>query len=150
MSVEAKVYESHYDYKMDPKFRVSIPVAFRPDGEGEAIRLQVSQEQDEKVIKVFTDAAFQDKFRQISESELPPANKQKLAGALRMSSKEATISSQGKLTVPKEWAERIGLKADGAVKLAGRDGYYIICTEESFRRIEEADLAMDDGGLGVL
>ena len=150
MSAPAKVYESHYDYKMDPKNRVSVPVAFRPDEEGESIRLQVSKEHQEKVIKVFSDAAFQDKFRQIQEAEIPPANKQRLAGALRMSSKEATISGQGKLTVPKEWAEKIGLKAEGPVILAGRDSYYIICSEDSFSRIVEADLGMDDGGLGVL
>ena len=150
MSVGTKVYESHYDYKMDPKNRVSIPVAYRPDSDGESIRLQVSQEQDEKVIKVFSQAAFEAKFQQIADADIPQANKQRLSGALRMSSKEAAISSQGKLTVPKEWAEKIGLKAEGPVKLAGRDGYYIICSEDSFTRIVEADLTMDDGGLGVL
>ncbi len=73
-----------------------------------------------------------------------------LAGALRMTSKQVTINAQGKLTVPKDWADKIGLKAEGPVKLAGRDSYFVICTEDSFTRISEADLNMDDGGLGVL
>ena len=149
MVAEGKVYESHYDYKMDPKFRVSVPVAFRPDGD-EPVRLQVSKEHDERVIKIYSLAAFEDKFRQIEESDLTRAKKTRLAGALRMTSKEASVSTQGKLSVPKDWAEDIGLKADGAVKVAGRDSYYILCSEESFRRIVEADMNMDDDELGVL
>lgn len=149
MSVSPKVYESDYDHKLDPKYRVSIPVAFRPD-EGDSVRLQVSKEHEEKVIKVFTLEAFEDKFRQIEEADIPQGNKNKLAGALRMTSKQVAINAQGKLTVPKDWADKIGLKAEGSVKLAGRDSYYVICTEDSFNRISEADLNMDDGGLGVL
>ena len=149
MPVSPKVYESDYDYKMDPKYRVSVPVAFRPD-EGAAVRLQVSKEQEEKVVKVFSLETFEDKFRQIDEADIPQGNKNKLAGALRMTSKQVTISAQGKLTVPKDWADKIGLKADDSVKLAGRDSYFVICTEESFTRISDADLNMDDGGLGVL
>lgn len=145
-----KIYESHCDYKMDPKNRVSVPVAYRPDAEGEPIRLQASKEHEEKVIKVFTLDAFQDKFRQIEESDKTPARKQALAGALRMNSREATISSQGKLTIPKDWAEKIGLRAEGPVILAGRDSYWIICSEDSFSRIVEADFNMDDDDLGVL
>ncbi len=146
-----KIYESHSDYKMDPKNRVSVPVVFRPEKEGESIRLQLSTEhKKEKVIKVFTSEDFQDKFRQIEEADIPQANKLALAGALRMNSREATISAQGKLTVPKEWADKIGIKAEGTAILAGRNSYYIICSEDTFTRIEEADFLMDDGGLGVL
>ena len=149
MSVSPKVYESDYDYKLDPKYRVSVPVVFRPD-EGDSVRLQVSKEHDEKVIKVFTLEAFEDKFLQIGAADIPQAQKNTLAGALRMKSKQVAISSQGKLTIPKDWADKIGLKADGSVKLAGRDSYWVVCTEDSFNRIGDADLNMDDGGLGVL
>jgi len=149
MSAGTKVYESHYDYKMDPKYRVSVPVAFRPEAE-EPVRLQMSKEHEVKVIKVLSLEAFEDKFRQIEGAEMPPAKKKRLAGALRMTSKEASISSQGKLAVPKDWAEDIGLKAEGPVKLAGRDSYYVICSEDGFRRIVEADMNMDDDELGVL
>lgn len=146
-----KIYEDRYSYKMDPKNRVSVPVVFRPDKEGESIRLQLSTEhKKEKVIKVFTGEDFQDKFRQIEEAEIPQANKLALAGALRMNSREATISAQGKLTIPKEWADKISIKAEGTAILAGRNSYYIICSEDTFTRIEEADFLMDDGGLGVL
>lgn len=150
MSAPFKIHESHYDYKMDPKYRVSVPVAFRPEAEGEAVRLQISKEHDLPVIKVYSLEAFADKFRQIQEADLPQAKKNQMEGALRMISREASINSQGKLTVPKEWSERIGLVADGPVKLAGRGPYYILCTPETFNRIAELDFNMDDAGLGVL
>lgn len=149
MSPAGRVYECHYDYKMDPKFRVSIPVAFRPEGD-EPVRLQASKVYEERVIKIFSLAAFEDKFRKINESDLPPGKKEQMAGALRMTSKQVSISTQGKLSVPKDWAESIGLVADGPVKVAGRDSYFILCSEESFRRIVEGDMNMDDEGLGVL
>ena len=47
-------------------------------------------------------------------------------------------------------AESIGLVADGPVKVAGRASYFILCSDESFRRIVEGDMNMDDEGLGVL
>lgn len=148
--MSAKIHESHTDNKMDPKFRVSIPVGWRPEVEGEPVRLQMSVEHKVPVIKVFSRAEFDDKFRQIEGSSLDQARKNALIGSLRMNSKEAQISAQGKLTVPKEWAERIGLKADAMVRLAGRGPYYILCTEESFDQIADIELTMDDGGLGVL
>ncbi len=148
--MSVKVHESHTDNKMDPKYRVSIPVGWRPDVEGEPVRLQMSAEHKVPVIKVFSRAQFEDKFRQIEQSPLDQTKKNALVGSLRMNSKEAQISGQGKLTVPKEWAERIGLKAEALVRLAGRGPYYILCTEESFDKIAEIELMMDDGGLGVL
>lgn len=150
MSANAKVLESHFDYKMDPKNRVSIPVDYRPGAEGESIRLLASSEHKLPVIKVFSAEVFEDKFRQIDEADMPQAQKNALVGSLRMLSKEATISPQGKLTIPKEWAEKIGLKADGPVKLGGRGNYFIICTQETFQRIVEIESNLDDGGLGVL
>lgn len=145
-----RIHDSHYDYKMDSKYRVSVPVAFRPEDEGAPVRLQYSKEHELPVIKVFSAEAFEDKFRQIAESDLAPAQKIRTEGALRMHSREAVINSQGKLSVPKDWAERIGLEADSQVILGGRGPYFIVCTKETFKRIEELDFNMDDGGLGVL
>ena len=52
--------------------------------------------------------------------------------------------------MPKDWSEKIGLKADGPVILAGRGPFYMLCTQETFDRITEIELGMDDGDLGVL
>jgi DNA-binding transcriptional regulator/RsmH inhibitor MraZ len=146
----ARIHESHFDYKMDPKFRVSVPVDWRPETEETAIRLQLSKEHELPVIKVYSEEEFDLKFEQVAQSDLTPAKKQQIVGHLRMMSKKATVSSQGKLTVPKDWSEKIGLKADGPVILAGRGPFYMLCTAETFDRITEIELGMDDGDLGVL
>ena len=145
-----RIHESHFDYKMDPKFRVSVPVDWRPETEETAIRLQLSKEHELPVIKVYSEEEFDLKFEQVAQSDLTPAKKQQIVGHLRMMSKKATVSSQGKLTVPKDWSEKIGLKADGPVILAGRSPFYMLCTQETFDRITDIELGMDDGDLGVL
>lgn len=150
MLLSAPVHESHYDYKMDPKNRVSIPVEWRPATEETPVRLQLSKEHDLPVIKVFREDVFADKFVQVESSDLSPAKKQQIVGHLRMMSKQATINAQGKLTVPKDWCERTGLQADGPVILAGRGPYYMLCPQATFERITEIELNMDDGDLGVL
>lgn len=148
--MSSALHESHFDYKMDPKFRVSIPVDWRPEGEETPIRLQLSKEHELPVIKVFSEVEFDKKFEQVEQSNLTPAKKQQIVGHLRMMSKKATVSSQGKLTVPKDWSEKIGLKADGPVILAGRGPFYMLCTQETFEKITDIELGMDDGDLGVL
>ncbi|MDB6080461.1 MAG: mraz yabb division cell 3d-structure uncharacterized bcr similar protein [Akkermansiaceae bacterium] len=150
MSHSSPVHESHFDYKMDPKFRVSVPVEWRPESEETPVRLQLSREHDLPVIKVFSQEAFDEKFKQVEASDLSPAKKQQIVGHLRMMSKQATISSQGKLQVPKDWSERVGLQAEGSVILAGRGPFYMICPKATFERISEIELGMDDGDLGVL
>lgn len=150
MSSSSKVHETHFEYKMDPKFRVSVPVEWRPETEETPVRLQLSKEHDLPVIKVFSEAEFDRKFEQVAQSDLTPAKKQQIVGHLRMMSKKVTISSQGKLTVPKDWSEKVGLKADGPVMLAGRGPFYMVCTLETFDRITDIELGMDDGDLGVL
>ena len=148
--MSSALHESHFDYKMDPKFRVSIPVDWRPETEETAIRLQLSKEHELPVIKVFSEAEFDKKFEQVEKSDLTPAKKQQIVGHLRMMSKKVNVSNQGKLTVPKDWSEKIGLKADSAVILAGRGPFYMLCTPETFDKITDIELGMDDGDLGVL
>ncbi len=150
MPSSAPIYDSHHDYKMDPKYRVSIPVEWRPVTEGTPVRMQLSKEYEMPVIKVFSEEVFDDKFRQVEESSLTPAKKQQIVTYLRMMSRKTTISNQGKLQVPKDWSERIGLKADGKVILAGCGSYYMLCTEETRDRISQIADEIDDGQLGVL
>jgi DNA-binding transcriptional regulator/RsmH inhibitor MraZ len=150
MSFSAKVHESHFDYKMDPKFRVSIPVEWRPETDKTPIRLQLSKEHELPVIKVYSEDVFDLKFQQVANSTLSPLKKQQIVGHLRMMSKKAVVSEQGKLTVPKDWSEQIGLEAEGPVILAGRGPFYMLCAPSTFERIKQIEQGMDDGELGVL
>ena len=150
MSSSSTVHESHFDYKMDPKFRVSIPVEWRPETEETAIRVQLSNEHKLPVIKVFSEEEFDKKFEQVANSDLTPLKKQQIIGHLRMMSKKAFVSGQGKLTIPKDWSEQVGIQSEGQVILAGRGPFYMLCTPATFERIKQLELGMDDGGIGVL
>ncbi len=150
MPSSSYIHESHFDYKMDPKFRVSIPVDWRPETEETAIRLQISREHELPVIKVFTEEEFARKFEKVENSDLTPARKQQIVGSLRMMSKKAFVSVQGKLTIPKDWSEQVGIQSEGQVILAGRGPYYLICASSTFDRIKQIEASMDDGDLGVL
>ena len=150
MPSSSYIHESHFDYKMDPKFRVSIPVDWRPETEETAIRLQISREHELPVIKVFTEEEFARKFEKVENSDLTPARKQQIVGSLRMMSKKAFVSVQGKLTIPKDWSEQVGIQSEGQVILAGRGPFYMICAPATFERIKQLELDMDDGDLGVL
>jgi bifunctional DNA-binding transcriptional regulator/antitoxin component of YhaV-PrlF toxin-antitoxin module len=98
----------------------------------------------------FTEEEFDLKFEQVANSNLTPAKKQQIVGHLRMMSKKAFVSGQGKLTVPKDWSEQIGLQAESQVILAGRGPFYMLCTPATFEEIKRIEGGMDDGDLGVL
>lgn len=102
------------------------------------------------IIKVYEVDVFEDKFRQIEEASMAEAKKNVLIGHLRMMSKKAFVSSQGKLTIPKGWAEKVGIKPEGMVRIGGRGAHFMLCSEETFNLINEIEFNMDDDDLGVL
>jgi DNA-binding transcriptional regulator/RsmH inhibitor MraZ len=149
MSTAPHSHEGFVEYKMDPKFRVSIPVEWRPE-KGGLLRLQLSKGYDMPVIKVLTEEAFAERIATIEDSELNPAQKQQKLGKLHMLCKKATLNDQGKLLVPKEWSEKASLEADKEVVLAGRGKHFEIWNTENFRRVLEIETTTDDDdGLGV-
>lgn len=151
MSASHPALENYFVHKMDAKNRLSVPSEFRLVEEGTPIRMMKSKEHGLPVIKVFTEEHYQDKFRQLEEaSHLSQQQKNEVAGALRMFSKQVTISAQGKLTVPKEWADRIGVRAEDQVVLGGRGDHFILCSEDTLSRIEAALDGLSDGGMGLL
>ena len=135
---------------MDPKFRVSIPVEWRPEDKGGLLRLQLSKTYEMPVIKVLTEEAFAERIATIENSGLTPALKQQKLGKLHMLCKKATLNDQGKLLVPKEWSEKASLEADNEVVLAGRGKHFEIWNTVNFRRVLEIETTTDDDDdLGV-
>ncbi len=134
---------------MDPKFRVSIPVEWRPE-KGEVLRLQLSKQHELPVIKVLTVQAFEERKATIEQSHHTPAKKREMLGKLHMLCKQATLSDQGKLLVPKDWSEKAGLEADKEVVLAGRGTHFEIWSPANFQRVLEIETSMDEeDDLGV-
>jgi DNA-binding transcriptional regulator/RsmH inhibitor MraZ len=104
---------------MDPKFRVSVPVLWRPEA-GALLFLMFSKEHGMPVVKVLSQEAYDEKVEIIRTSDKTPAEKGKMLGKLAMRCREASLNEQGKLLVPKDLSETAGIAADSDVMLAGR------------------------------
>lgn len=135
---------------MDPKFRVSIPTAWRPEP-GAVLYLLYSKAHEMPLVKVLSQEAFDDRVRIVMESDLKPGKKSALLGSLSMLSREATVNDQGKLLVPKDLSEKAGISADSEVVLAGRGLHFEVWNKENFERVLEIEMQQDDEDeLGIL
>ncbi|MBC7980480.1 MAG: hypothetical protein H7Y36_07955, partial [Armatimonadetes bacterium] len=124
MSTAAQNYMGYTPYKMDPKYRVSIPTAWRP-AVGEVLFLLSSKTHDMPVIKVLSEKAYNERKDTVKNSEdLTPARKLAKLGQLAMLCRVASVNDQGKLLVPKDLSEAAGIAAESEVVLAGRDLHF--------------------------
>lgn len=131
---------------MDPKYRVSIPPQWRPVT-GEPLHLLFTWQHDLPYVKVFSQAAYNEKLALIKGSDLSPRDKDQEIGRLSMLSREVTLNDQGKLLVPKELSMQAGILAEGEVSLAGRGNFFQIWSRENFNSymsIEGAPRAATD------
>lgn len=135
---------------MDPKYRVSVPVEWRP-ANGEVLRLLFSKAHEMPVIKVLSEEAFASRVRTIEESALTPAKKADRLGSLYMLCSEASVNEQGKLLVPKDLSEKAGIPAESEVVLAGRGLHFEVWSKPNHAKALEIEMNQDDEDeLGVL
>ena len=131
MSNTFQRYKGFKPFKMDPKFRVSIPSAWRPEA-GASLFLLFSKEHDMPVVKVLSQEAYDEKVDLIKGSDKTPADKGKMLGKLAMLCREASLNDQGKLLVPKDLSEMAGITAESDVMLAGRGIHFEIWSKANF------------------
>lgn len=149
MNCHSQRHTGFHPYKMDPKFRVSIPMAWRPPP-GEGLYLLFSQVHAMPVVKVLGREAYGEKVGLIRDSGKSPAEKGRLLGRLAMLCREVTINDQGKLLVPKDLSEKAGIAADSDVVLAGRGIHFEIWSKEHFDQVLAIETAQDeDDDLGI-
>lgn len=149
MSNTHQPYKGFNPYKMDPKYRVSIPPQWRPE-EGESLFLLFSKEHDLPVVKVLSQDAYNEKVERIKGSDKTPKEKDKLLGRLAMLSRQAGLNDQGKLLVPKDLSEQAGIAAEGEVMLAGRGNYFQIWSKRNFATVLEIESGeQPDDDLGI-
>lgn len=149
MSQPQQRHKGFHPYKMDTKFRVFIPTAWRPEDDG-SLFLLYSKRHDMPLVKVRSQAAFDEKVALIHNSDKTPAEKSELLGRLAMLSREVKLNEQGKLLVPRELCVKSGIAADSSVYLAGRGSEFEIWSGENFDRmleIESGPLKDDDLGI---
>lgn len=131
MSNTFQPYKGFKPFKMDPKFRVSIPSAWRPEA-GASLFLLFSKEDGMPVVKVLSQAAYDEKVARIKGCDKTPGEKDKLLGKLAMLSREVTLNEQGKLLVPKDLSEMAGITAESDVVLAGRGLHFEVWSKANF------------------
>jgi len=149
VSTTDQPYKGFNPYKMDPKFRVSIPPAWRPVA-GESLLLLFSKEHDLPVVKVLSQAAYHEKVARIKGSDKTPREKDQFLGRLAMLSREATLNDQGKLLVPKDLSEPAGIAAEADVVLAGRGNFFEIWSKANFAIVLERETGeQPDDDLGI-
>ena len=149
MSSSHQRYKGFKPFKMDPKFRVSIPPSWRPEA-GASLFLLFSKEHEMPVVKVLSQDAYDERERIIKASDKTPGEKDKLLGKLAMLSREVTLNEQGKLLVPKDLSEKAGIAAESEVVLAGRGIHFEIWSKANFDRkleIETSEAVDDDLGI---
>lgn len=149
MSQPHQRHKGFHPYKMDTKFRVSVPTAWRPEQNG-SLFLLYSRRHEMPVIKVRTQASFDEKVQLIQDSDKTPAEKNFLLGKLAMMSREVKLNEQGKLLVPKELSEKSGIAAESQVYLVGRGIDFEIWSEANFERMLEIESGQqEDDDLGI-
>lgn len=137
-------------YKMDPKYRVSIPTAWRPAA-GEVLYLLSSKTHEMPVIKVLSQQAFDERVETVKNSDLTPAKKTAMLGRLSMLCRVASVNDQGKLLVPKDLSEAAGIAAESEVVLAGRGMHFEVWSKANHVRVLEIEQTPDeDDDLGIL
>lgn len=142
-------YKGFKPFKMDPKFRVSVPVVWRPDA-GASLFLLFSKEHEMPVVKVLSQEAYDEKVELIKGSDKTPAEKGKMLGKLAMLCREASLNEQGKLLVPKDLSEKAGIAADSDVMLAGRGIHFEIWSKANFDKVLEIETSQEeDDDLGI-
>jgi MraZ protein len=142
-------YKGFKPFKMDPKYRVSIPTAWRPEA-GASLFLLFSKEHDMPVVKVLSQEAYDEKVELIKGSDKTPAEKSKMLGKLAMLCREASLNEQGKLLVPKDLSELAGISAESDVMLAGRGIHFEIWSKANFEIKLALEMAQEeDDDLGI-
>lgn len=141
-------YTGFQPYKLDPKFRVSVPPQWRPDP-GSVLFLLFSKEHDMPVIKVLSQEAFDDRVETVRNSNRLPAEKTKALGKLAMLCRRATLNEQGKLLIPKDLSEKAEIGADTEVMLAGRGMHFEVWNMANFDRYLEIETSQTDDEFGI-
>lgn len=143
MGVPINSFEGVFDFKLDAKFRVSVPSEWRP-GRGESLHLRLLKWQTYKVpvLKALTDEAFEAMIASIDASDLPAGVKSQRKGLVYSRNTPVAINEQGKLLIPKKVAKEHGLDSGGAAHLYGRGTNFDIVSPRDHAAMQEAEEAL--------
>lgn len=141
MATRIQAQRGIIEHKLDAKGRVSVPVTWRPPT-GELVFLLRATSYGQPTLRVLSEEAFTQKLAQIETHEsLTPRQKDNAAGMLYANSIEAKVNEQGKLLVPKAWAEERQFSLPGPVTLVGRGNHFEMLNPANAEAMQAAELA---------
>ncbi|MEN8694786.1 MAG: division/cell wall cluster transcriptional repressor MraZ [Akkermansiaceae bacterium] len=141
MAILIQTQRGIVEHKLDAKGRVSVPLTWRPPT-GQLVFLLRATSYGQPTLRVLSEVAFSQKLLQIESHEtLTPRQKDNATGMLYANSIEAKINEQGKLLVPKAWAEERELSLPGPVTLVGRGNHFEMLNPENAQAMQAAELA---------
>ena len=111
----------------------------------------VSHNEGLPTLKVLTEPEFERMQEEVNVSELTPAKKRIILGALFERSVKTHINDQGKLVIPKAQLDHPGIVPGQPLVLCGRGGFIEILNEENHEKLRaarEATLAELDEDFG--
>lgn len=144
MSFSLPKYFGVNEHKMDPKFRVSIPSAWRPE-DGEQLILRNLTDCSIPHIQVLTEAALAKAVADIEKTECTSGEIRDAIQLLYRSIQIVRISNQGKLQIPKEWSLQANIPAESKVILSGSGEYFEIYEPSVFAAIDSAQKSSVSG-----
>lgn len=147
MGVPSQSLEGVVEHKLDTKYRVSVPSAWRP-ASGQTVQLRLLQWKHLKVpvLRAMTQEAFEAVIESIaSNTEIPAGIRNAQKQAVYSGSESVTLNDQGKLAVPKKTALRHGLEAGESVHLFGRGAAFDLVAPKDVEelRAKEAKILED-------
>lgn len=137
MSEHTTSFEGEYEHKLDKKLRVSVPASWRPkEGSSYTLRLLKWEYSGFPIIKALTENAFQAAIDSIqNDPELPSGIKNKRKGTLYTHNQPVNVNTQGKMLIPKKFAEARGLVAEASVHLLGRGNNFDLIDAKNYEAL---------------
>lgn len=134
MSALKTSFEGEYEHKLDKKLRFSVPSSWRPAGGGSyGLRLLKWEISGIPIIKALTDVAFTAAIDSIQNNpDLPNGVKSRQKGTLYTHNQPVTVNEQGKMLIPKKFAEDHGLEPEKSIHLLGRGNFFEIINKQNY------------------
>ena len=149
MNTNDQRHKGNHAYKVDPKYRISIPTSWRPESGG-ILNLQLSSDRGLPLIKVINEGAYSELVERIKSSDKTPREKSELLRLLAMRCREVTLNDQGKLLIPKDLSEKAGIAPESTVTLAGCGIHFEVWSKDNFdelTKITDTEQQADDLGI---
>jgi DNA-binding transcriptional regulator/RsmH inhibitor MraZ len=142
MSDPFQQYKGTYPYKTDSKNRVNVVSAWRPQT-GEGLLMMASYDRKSKlpIIKVMTEEGVASRLKIVDDNIKDPAERADMKSDLKRNLRDASINDQGRLLIPRDFANHASIEVDSEVYLVAADSHFEIWCKENYTKAL--------GGLGV-